>query len=183
MIRLLLMLAVFWAAPAEATVIYDWTGTCGGGCAGQAALSVIVGDGYVPGTLADFYNPGTLERALYTDNRVTYDLALRWGTLGMSFRFPAADEGGQINMETLVFGSDANGVWSFGAEGLLPDCDPDLVPFCGYMVHGTGGVWTRNQPLAALSLVLFDPVSVPLPTPLLLVLLGAGVLTLGRSLR
>jgi len=137
---------------------------------------VVTSDVYIPGE--DFFahypppDPPVLITARYTDNVVSFDLAVPWPVSGNDFNLPASPtQGGYIGLFGDAFSSDAQGKWRFGSESLrgkLPGCIVDPNP-CTYGATGVDGVWTR------------------VPEPSTLVLLGVSFGTLAlyrrRSLR
>ena len=155
---------------AHANIIYDWTGTCGTTCSGQATMHVVTTDAYIPGQSFGQNPPGVLLQALYTDNNVTFDFAQFFYIIGFGEFYvwpdmPPNSSGaffGEILQGQNDFTSNrANvpGLWRSAGESIPGGglgCGPNP-GLCMYSATGINGVWTR------------------VPAPSTFVLLGVGL--------
>ena len=156
------VLALGLAAPkAHAVVIYDWTGSCAGGCTGPASAVLTLEDTYVPGTEvmdADFisfsYSASSGAYAIPTDAALT--------SVAGSAVLPAVS--GEADLVLLFTGG---GISEFRAIG---DGWGSSFPPVGLNDIGSEALWTlrRASQLSA-------------PGPLSLLALGlAGLALAGR---
>ena len=140
---------------AHANIIYNWTGDCQRilfprdmPLCTHATMHVVTTDAYIPGEVSfpqfPLGPPQVLLEALYSDGNVTFDMAFIWSFDGNGLLLPATLPGeGGMSTTAHFFRSDANGVWRYEGEELIPNCDRLTNIFCSYGVDGINGLWTR----------------------------------------
>ena len=124
------------APKAEAVVIYDWSGTCTGGCTGQASAVLTLDDSYTPGDIAS--TPDVISLS-YSSSSGAYDIP---GDGGLVFAFaslPAVSGEGMVNLILLAgVGGEFRALSSMSWNSLV-------VP-AGVDDRGTDNTWTLRQP-------------------------------------
>ena len=148
------------APKAEAVVIYDWTGTCTGGCMGQASAVLTLVDTYVPGDIASINDVISFS---YSASSGAYDIPGD-GLLVFAFAgLPAVSGGGMVNLIL------APGPSSEFRPNTSMSWTSHFAP-AGVDDRGTDNTWTLRQP---------SELSAPGPLPLLALGL-AGLALAGR---
>ena len=154
------MVALGLAAPkAEAVVIYDWAGTCTGGCMGQASAVLTLVDSYTPGTLASTLDVISFS---YSSSNGAYDIPADAVLAFASATLPAVSGEGMVNLIFAVAGSEFRPNTSMSWTSHFAPAGVDD--------RGTDNTWTLRQ-----------PTELSAPGPLSLLALGlAGLALAGR---
>ena len=147
------------APKAEAVVIYDWTGTCTGGCAGQASAVLTLVDSYTPGTLASTLDVISFS---YSASSGAYDIPADAALAFASATLPAVSGEGMVNLIFVAAGAEFRPISSLSwGSSFAP---------AGVNDRGTDNTWTLRQP---------TELSAPGPLPLMALGL-AGLALAGR---
>ncbi len=147
------------APKAEAVVIYDWTGTCTGGCAGQASAVLTLVDSYTPGDLASILDVISFS---YSSSSGAYDVPADTVLAFASATLPAVSGEGMVNLIFVGAGAEFRPNTSMSWTSHLASAGVDD--------RGTDNTWTLRQ-----------PTELSAPGPLSLLALGlTGLALAGR---
>jgi len=166
------LLTLLLVAPAQANLIWHWTGDCVSQIptvplCQHAMIDVVTTDNYVPGTLVPDDYLGANPRPTILSFRYTDDagidtaevglLDFGWSENGNDFLFPAinGEADGVLSTTATIFRSAADGTWRVAGEGMIPfaECDQLHNNFCASDARGINGTWTRVPGPATLALV------------------------------
>jgi len=146
------------APKAEAVVIYDWTGTCTGGCTGQASAVLTLVDSYTPG---DFASTLDVISFSYSSSSGAYDIPADAALAFASATLPAVSGEGMVNLIFAAAGAEFRPNTSMSWTSHLAPAGVDD--------RGTDNTWTLRQ------------IDLSAPGPLSLLALGlAGMALAGR---
>ena len=144
------------APKAEAVVIYDWTGTCTGGCMGQASAVLTLVDTYVPGDIASTNDVISFS---YSSSSGAYDIPADAVLAFASASLPAVSGEGMVNLVFVGAGAEFRPISSVSwGSSFAP---------AGVNDRGTDNTWTLRQ-----------PTELSAPGPLSLMALGLAGLAL-----